>query len=127
MEPCRAGGAAHGPHGMCSPPPHAQENEDLRGQVQRLEASLQQKLAQLAQLEGQVDALQWHKEEEARQLDERLCALQQALDAQLSQAPDVQVSWVWGEEGHAHTHTHARTCAQPEPGTCTVSLTPQQG
>ncbi|KYO43380.1 kinesin-like protein KIFC3 [Alligator mississippiensis] len=68
----------------------AKENEDLRGQVQRLEASLQQKLAQLAQLEGQVDALQWYKEEEARQLDERLCALQQALDAQLSRAPDVQ-------------------------------------
>ncbi|XP_014383033.1 kinesin-like protein KIFC3 [Alligator sinensis] len=82
----------------------AKENEDLRGQVQRLEASLQQKLAQLAQLEGQVDALQWHKEEEARQLDERLCALQQALDAQLSRAPDVQVSWVWGRRV-MHTHT----------------------
>nr|XP_060631993.1 kinesin-like protein KIFC3 [Anolis sagrei ordinatus] len=73
------------------PPPHLlKENEDLRGKVQCLEATLQQKVEEAVGLEAQMDRLQWRKEEEVRRLDEQLRDLQLSLEAQKSRPPEIQ-------------------------------------
>ncbi|XP_008121644.2 kinesin-like protein KIFC2 [Anolis carolinensis] len=72
------------------PAPLLKENEDLRGKVQRLEATLQQKVEEAVGLEAQVDRLQWRKEEEVRRLEEHLRGLQLSLEAQKSRPPEIQ-------------------------------------
>ncbi|XP_075437154.1 kinesin-like protein KIFC3 isoform X2 [Ascaphus truei] len=66
------------------------DNEDLRSKVQHLEGSLQQKVEQLVDAKGQVDTVQWRKEEEIRQLDERIQGLQRSLENERKRPPDVQ-------------------------------------
>nr|XP_020670535.1 kinesin-like protein KIFC2 [Pogona vitticeps] len=72
------------------PPLLVKENSDLRAKVERLEASLQQKVEELMGLEGQMDRLRWRKEEEARRLEEDLRGLRLSLEAQKDWAPEVQ-------------------------------------
>uniref|UniRef100_UPI00398F30AF kinesin-like protein KIFC3 n=1 Tax=Pristiophorus japonicus TaxID=55135 RepID=UPI00398F30AF len=66
------------------------ENEELRLKVHLLEGSLQQKLEQLLRLEGQISNVQWRKEDEVRQLDERMRALQVELERQRDRPTDIQ-------------------------------------
>ncbi|XP_063306958.1 kinesin-like protein KIFC3 [Pelobates fuscus] len=66
------------------------ENEDLRNKVLHLEASLQEKVEQLVHSKGQVETLQWRKEDEIQQLDEKIHRLQLSLENERKRPPDVQ-------------------------------------
>ncbi|XP_030046105.1 kinesin-like protein KIFC2 [Microcaecilia unicolor] len=66
------------------------ENEDLRSKVHHLESSLQEKVEQLMHLEGQIDMLQWRKEEEVHRLDDRIRGLQLSLDTERMRPLDIQ-------------------------------------
>uniref|UniRef100_A0A8C5WH39 Kinesin-like protein n=1 Tax=Leptobrachium leishanense TaxID=445787 RepID=A0A8C5WH39_9ANUR len=66
------------------------ENEDLRSKVHHLETSLQEKMEQLVHTKGQVDTLQWRKEDEIRHLDEKIHRLQFSLENEKRKPPEVQ-------------------------------------
>ncbi|KAM9306024.1 kinesin-like protein KIFC3 [Gastrophryne carolinensis] len=66
------------------------ENEELRGRVQHLETSLQDKVEQLLYTKGHVDSLQWRREEEKLQLEERIHGLQVSLESERKRAAEVQ-------------------------------------
>ncbi|KAE8599853.1 hypothetical protein XENTR_v10017360 [Xenopus tropicalis] len=73
------------------PPAHLmKENEDLRNKVQHLEGSLQQKVEQLVLTKGQVDTMQWCKEEEIRHMDEKIQGLQLSLENERKKPPHVE-------------------------------------
>ncbi|KAM3928590.1 uncharacterized protein RB166_006548 [Leptodactylus fuscus] len=66
------------------------ENEDLRSKVHHLETSLQEKVEQLVYTKGHMDNLQWRKEEETRQLEEKVERLKLSLESEKNRPPDVQ-------------------------------------
>ncbi|XP_067872250.1 kinesin-like protein KIFC3 isoform X2 [Heterodontus francisci] len=66
------------------------ENEDLRSKVHLLEGSLQQKLEQLLRLETQMSNVQWRKEEQVRQLEERMRGLQLELHRYQDRPAEIQ-------------------------------------
>ncbi|XP_018430989.1 PREDICTED: kinesin-like protein KIFC3 [Nanorana parkeri] len=66
------------------------ENEDLRSKVTHLETTLQEKVEQLVYTKGHMDSLQWRREEETRQLEEKIHGLQLSLESERHKAPHVQ-------------------------------------
>ncbi|XP_044130057.1 kinesin-like protein KIFC3 [Bufo gargarizans] len=66
------------------------ENEDLRCKVHHLETSLQDKVEQLVYTKGHMDNIQWRKDEETRQLQEKVEGLRLSLENEKKRPPDVQ-------------------------------------
>ncbi|KAG9472886.1 hypothetical protein GDO78_016071 [Eleutherodactylus coqui] len=66
------------------------ENDDLRTKVHHLETSLQEKVEQLVYAKSHMDNMQWRKEEETRQLEEKVESLKLSLQDEKKRPPDVQ-------------------------------------
>lgn len=68
-----------------------QENENLRGRIQQLELSLQQRSEQLSHLERQSEQSEWRRGEELRKREDRVRELQLELDREKGREPVVKV------------------------------------
>ncbi|XP_061675319.1 kinesin-like protein KIFC3 isoform X2 [Syngnathoides biaculeatus] len=66
------------------------ENENLRSRVLQLEASLQQRVERLSQLEQQSERSEWRRGEELRRRDDRVRELQLELDRERGKEPVVK-------------------------------------
>ncbi|KAK5618284.1 hypothetical protein CRENBAI_020016 [Crenichthys baileyi] len=67
-----------------------QENENLRGRVQQLEISLQQRAEQLSQLESRSEQREWRRGEELRQREDRVRELELELNKERGKEPVVK-------------------------------------
>ena len=70
----------------------SQENESLRGRIQQLETSLQERAEQLSHLERQSEKGEWRRGEELRKREDRVRELQLELDRERGKEPLVKVS-----------------------------------
>ncbi|KAM4568786.1 kinesin-like protein KIFC3 [Fundulus diaphanus] len=66
------------------------ENESLRGRVQQLEISLQQRAEQLSQLERKSEQREWRRGEELRKRDDRVRELELELNKERGKEPVVK-------------------------------------
>ncbi|XP_047216751.1 kinesin-like protein KIFC3 isoform X1 [Girardinichthys multiradiatus] len=66
------------------------ENENLRGRVQQLEISLQQRAEQLSQLESKSEQREWRRGEELRQREDRVRELELELNKERGKEPVVK-------------------------------------
>ncbi|MED6275373.1 hypothetical protein CHARACLAT_025931 [Characodon lateralis] len=66
------------------------ENEILRGRVQQLEISLQQRAEQLSQLESKSEQREWRRGEELRQREDRVRELELELNKERGKEPVVK-------------------------------------
>lgn len=69
-----------------------QENENLRGRVQQLETSLQQRAEQLSQLERKGEHREWRRGEELRKREDRVRELELELKKERGKEPVVKVN-----------------------------------
>ncbi|PWA33665.1 hypothetical protein CCH79_00007652, partial [Gambusia affinis] len=67
-----------------------QENENLRGRVQQLETSLQQRAEQLSQLERKGEHREWRRGEELRKREDRVRELELELKKERGKEPVVK-------------------------------------
>nr|DBA23870.1 TPA: hypothetical protein GDO54_011587 [Pyxicephalus adspersus] len=75
----------------CQPSAHLmKENEELRNKVLQLETTLQEKTEQLVYAKGHMDTLQWRREEQTRQLEEKIQGLQLSLESERHRVAEVQ-------------------------------------
>ncbi|XP_013864244.1 kinesin-like protein KIFC3 [Austrofundulus limnaeus] len=66
------------------------ENETLRGRVQHLELSLQQRAEQLSQLQQRSEQTEWRRGEQLRKQEDRMRELQLELDRERGKEPAVK-------------------------------------
>uniref|UniRef100_A0A3Q4HHE9 Kinesin-like protein KIFC3 n=1 Tax=Neolamprologus brichardi TaxID=32507 RepID=A0A3Q4HHE9_NEOBR len=66
------------------------ENENLRGRVQQLELSLQQRAEQLSQMERRSEQSEWRRGEELRKREDRVRDLQLELDRERGKEPVIK-------------------------------------